>query len=306
MSVLLIGGCGFIGTHVANALVAKGIPIVIYDRNTNRANGSALVRYIKGEFGNRGELENVLTAYSITTVLHLVSSTLPESSNEDPEFDVSSNVCETIALLQLCVKHSIRKIVYLSSGGTVYGRPHYSPIDETHPTEPICSYGITKLTIEKYLALYHHLYGLKYTAIRAANPYGAGQNPLSAQGIISIFIRQMLHGQPLNVWGDGNIVRDFFHVHDLANLCCRVLDNDYCGIINAGSGKGLTINQLIVKLSDTLKITPVVVRQDRRDFDVAEIVLNCNLAQRLLGWTPTVPFEEGVKGLASWIKTNYS
>jgi UDP-glucose 4-epimerase len=305
MSVLLIGGCGFIGSHIASALSAKGIPIVVFDRNADVSKHSIGVRHIKGEFGNRGELEIAIKDYGVSSVVHLVSSTIPKSSNADPEFDVSSNVCETIALLQFCVEHSIRKIVFLSSGGTVYGSPRYSPIDEDHPTNPICSYGITKLAIEKYLALYHRLYGLGYTAIRAANPYGTGQNPFSTQGIIPVFIYQMLHKQALHVFGSGEIVRDYFHVRDLADLCVKALMSDYCGICNAGSGIGTSIDELIALLSGTLHINPNVVRKDGRLFDAPQIVLDCGTARKHLNWTPTIPLNEGIAEVASWIKTSW-
>lgn len=306
MTVLLIGGCGFIGSYIASDLATKGIPVVVFDRNANDANDSAGIRHVRGEFGNRGELERTIVDHRITEVIHCVSSTLPKSSNEDPEFDVSSNVCESVALLNFCVRHAVRKVVYLSSGGTVYGIPRYNPIDEQHPTDPICSYGITKLAIEKYLALYHRLHGLDYAIVRPANPYGIGQSPFRDQGIIAVFLHRLLHGQKLHVWGDGHTIRDYVHVRDVASLCRRALAADFCGICNAGSGTGTSIRQLIALLASVLDLEPDVVWESGRAFDVPEIVLSTEAARTRLQWVPKISLDDGVKEFAQWMRDNPS
>jgi UDP-glucose 4-epimerase len=301
VSVLVTGGCGFIGQYVVRALQEKDTGVIVFDRNADPARDTSLVRHIKGEFGNKGELEAVFGGYKVDKVIHLVSSTLPKSSNDDPVFDVQSNVCETIALLQLCVAYSVGKVVFMSSGGTVYGHPLYSPIDESHPTEPICSYGITKLTIEKYLALFHRLYGLPYVAIRASNPYGPGQSPFGTQGVIPVFLYKMMHGEAIEVWGDGRAVRDFLHVADLARLCCLALESSQCGVANGGSGIGTSINELIDVLSGCLKFSPSVARHSGRLFDAKEIVLSNQRARDWFSWSPCIPFYKGIDELRRYL-----
>lgn len=161
---------------------------------------------MEGDLGNHGLIREALEG--IDVVFHLASTTLPKTSNDDPGYDVRSNVVDTIQLLEACVDAGVRKVIFASSGGTVYGVPERLPIKEDHPTNPISSYGIVKLTIEKYLGLFHYLYGLDYAALRISNPYGPYQDPAGQQGAISVFLHRILSGQPIAIWGDGEIVRE--------------------------------------------------------------------------------------------------
>src|SRR5262249_42060795 len=137
------------------------------------------------------------------TCFHLVSTTLPKSSNADPVFDVESNVLATIRLLTQAIQTGLKKVVFVSSGGTVYGVPKQIPILETHATDPMCSYGITKLSIEKYLHLFHVLHGLDYTVLRLSNPFGEGQRVHASQGAVAVFLGKVLRGETVEIWGDG-------------------------------------------------------------------------------------------------------
>lgn len=306
MAILILGGCGFIGSHLAEALALSGEELVILDRNAEQPHRRmAPATYVSCEFGNRGELERVFATHNITKVAHLVSSTLPSNSNRDPEFDLRTNVGDTIALLDLCVKHSTRKILFLSSGGTVYGLPKRIPMDEAHPTDPISSYGITKLTIEKYLNLYRHLYGLSYVAVRAANPYGPRQMPTAEQGVVSVFAYRMMNDQEIVVWGDGSVVRDYLHVQDLAKLCAMALNHSEHGIYNAGSGEGRSVNELINSLARALEIKPRIRYEPSRPTDVPRIVLDCSRAHRTFGWKPDIQFEQGLRYVKDWLSQYY-
>ena len=303
MSILIIGGCGFIGSHIAEALQSSGDDLIIFDRNADRQQSStqACANYIKGEFGNRGELSRIFEKHVISHVVHLAASTLPSSSNRDPEFDVVTNVCDTIALLDLCVQHSVGKILFLSSGGTVYGIPRYLPINEDHPTDPICSYGITKLAVEKYLQLYNHLYGLDFVALRAANPYGPRQLPTARQGVISVFAFQMLCGNEIVIWGDGDVVRDYFHIRDLADLCILALKAPVSGVFNAGSGVGRSLRDVIASLERVIGCDARVHFEKGRALDVPRVVLDHKLAQQAFGWNQKIGFEEGLQSVKQWL-----
>jgi UDP-glucose 4-epimerase len=190
----------------------------------------------------------------------------------------------------------------MSSGGTVYGSPRAVPVDESHPNDPICSYGISKLAIEKYLFLYQQLYGLNYIALRAANPYGPGQNPYSGQGVIANFVHRMLSKQSIEIWGNGDIVRDYFHVRDLASLTKLALFSTETGVFNAGSGVGVSINQLIKILGSIIKYQTEIVYKEQRILDVPAIVLDCAAAKRKFGWQAGTSLQDGIEDYVSWYR----
>lgn len=300
MKALVLGGCGFIGRHIVEVMTAQGIPMVVFDVHANPSESTPLCTYVQGLFSDSFQLDSLMAQHGITHVVHLVSTTLPKTSNEDMPYDVDSNVIQTLRFLDLCVKHQVQRFLFMSSGGTVYGSPLQIPVKENHPNLPLCSYGISKLAIEKYLFLYHHLHGLNYVVLRAANPYGPGQNPLSGQGVIANFVHKIRSGQRLEVWGDGETVRDYFHVRDLAELTQRSLLSSTVGVFNAGSGAGLSIKQLIAVLNRTLDERADVIYQPARGLDVPAIVLDSSAAFDTFGWRALTPLEAGIQEYDSW------
>ena len=305
MAVLVIGGCGFIGKHVVSALNSSGIHSVVFDKSADSKNNSKYCTYVSGDMGDLGIIKMNIEQCGITHVIHLVSTTLPKSSNEDMRADLTSNVVQMLSLLDLFVEAKIEKILFMSSGGTVYGNPEVLPVREDHPTDPICSYGIGKLAIEKYLALYKHLFGLDYVVLRAANPYGLGQNPFTNQGIIANFVHKMHCGLPLEVWGDGQIIRDYFDVRDLAMLTQGALFSQHLGIYNAGSGIGISINDIITVIASTTHLSANVIYKEQRMLDVPAIVLDCAKAEQAFGWRASISLEVGVADYIRWYLDNY-
>lgn len=302
MRALVIGGSGFIGSHVVDALLARGLDVSVLDRVPERYRPlPAGVEYIAGELGNRGELERVLSG-GVDYVAHLASSTLPKTSNDDPVFDVQTNLVESIALFELCRQYEVRKIVFLSSGGTVYGAPVALPVDETHPTDPLCSYGIVKLAVEKYLQCFHELYGLGYVALRVSNAYGIRQNPASQQGAIPVFMQRVLKDEPVTLWGDGSVVRDFVAVEDVAALCAAALLSAENGVYNAGSGMGVSLNRLLEEIAAVTGRQANVVREPARSFDVPAIVLDSTKARKTFGWATRVDLSDGLARMADWLR----
>ena len=305
MTVLILGGCGFIGKHVLDVLADDRIPMVVFDVHADPEQSSKDCIFVKAQFSELTKLESIFEHHCITHVIHLISTTLPKSSNEDKSYDLSSNVIQTLHVLDLCVKYQVQKILFMSSGGTIYGSPKHLPVDESHPNNPISSYGIGKLAIEKYLFLYHHLYGLNYVALRAANPYGPGQNPLTGQGIIANFIHKLHMQQPLEVWGDGSNVRDYFYAGDLANLTKLAVFSQENGVFNAGSGVGITINQMIGTLTKIINKQSNVIYKEQRGVDVPAVVLNCAAAREKFGWCALTSLEIGIENYVGWYLTNY-
>jgi UDP-glucose 4-epimerase len=209
---------------------------------------------------------------------------------------VQSNVIETIFLLEQCVAKKIRKVVFISSGGTVYGMPVRLPIPEDSPTEPECSYGITKLAIEKYLALFHLLYGLDYTVVRPANPYGSRQDPFGIQGAISVFLGKVARNEQIEIWGDGRVVRDYIYIDDLIDGIYRAaMTKSSSRIFNLGSGRGHSLNEILQVIRAVTGHELAVKYTAGRPFDVPEIYLDISRARNELGWSPSMSLEDGIR-----------
>ncbi|MDY0383103.1 NAD-dependent epimerase/dehydratase family protein [Trichlorobacter sp.] len=294
MNVIVFGGCGFIGSHLVDALRSQGHNVCVFDRNYELFRLPLPdVEYVIGDFGNRGLVSSAVK--DIDVVFHLISTTVPKTSNDDPAFDVSSNVIETLCLLDVCVREKVKKVVFVSSGGTVYGIPNTLPINEDHPTNPICSYGISKLAIEKYLFLFRRLHDLDFTVIRPSNPYGPRQNPKNIQGSVSVFLGNILEGHPITIWGDGSVSRDFVYIRDLIDGIVKAafLKTEH-RVFNIGSGVGTTLTNVLELIRVVTKSDPAVIHTGNRSFDVSELVLDTRLAQRELGWAPQTPFLQGL------------
>jgi UDP-glucose 4-epimerase len=300
MRVLVVGGNGFIGSHVVDALLHQGCTVVVYDINSERYRKP--LPAVKHVVGSLEDVSRLATAFSggIDGVVHLVSTTSPKTSNENLALDLA-NVTGALGLLDLCVKFKVRKVVFASSGGTVYGIPQNLPILESHPTEPVCPYGITKLAIEKYLHFYQHVYNLDYVVLRIANPYGARQSPNAPQGVVSVLMNKMIQGEPFTVWGDGSVIRDFVDVRDVANLFVFAVKSAATGIFNAGTGIGTSIDQLVTLMSSLLDVKPRLYYQPSRACDVPAVILDCEKAAQTYSWRPQIALADGLSDLSRWL-----
>ncbi len=307
MKALVIGGNGFIGTNLVNLLKKNGHQVRIFDRYPNRFNPPMTdVENVVGEFSNHGEIAEAVRG--MDWVFHLACTTLPQTSNDDPVYDIASNIGGTVQLLQECVKNKVKKVVFISSGGTIYGVPQSAPISEDHPTEPICSYGITKLAIEKYLHLFHWLHGLEYVCARLSNPYGELQNPDAKQGAMGVFLGQIARHQPITIWGDGNVVRDYIYIGDTvkALLCAAEYDPkklDGPRVFNIGHGEGYSLNQLVEAIKEVVGPHVEVRYTEARPVDVPVNVLDISRAKKYLGWQPETDLKDGIGKSWEWINS---
>ena len=306
MKAVVIGGAGFIGSHVVDALVAAGHDVIAIDRALHSVPATSTdVRFVRSEIGNRGEVAEVLST-GVDVVIHLVSSTTPGSSNDDPVFDIQTNLVDTIQLLSLYVEHKVGKIVFGSSGGTIYGISDAEFISEDHQTDPICSYGITKLAVEKYLRMYQHLHGLKHAALRVSNPYGPRQSPHARQGLIAVMTYRVLMGQPVDIWGDGGTVRDYVDVHDVARAFVAASTGNATGAINIGSGRGLSILQVLDVVQQSTGRKAEIRWLPPRPFDVPRVILDCRRARDVLGWEAHGDLATGLARVRDWISRTYA
>jgi len=301
MRALVIGGSGFIGSHLVDALLARGMSVRVCDWAKERFRETPpQVDFRQCSFDDSAALAEALQG--VDCVYHLISTTVPSTSNLDPVADINGNLVGTVRLLELMREAGVKRMVYLSSGGTVYGIPQTDPVPETHPERPISSYGIVKTAIEKYLLMEQHLHGLQPVILRASNPYGSRQGHGGVQGVIGTFLHRLANGEPVKVWGDGSVVRDFIHVSDLAALCADCATNDAIGIFNAGSGTGASIREIIEVIGGVSGQSLDVTYEPGRNFDVPRVVLDIGKVKQVCGWSPRISLADGVAETWAWVQ----
>lgn len=305
MRCCILGTTGFLGKNLARALCNSGATVRGLSRG-ELANHDLdpRVERIAGELACEATVADAVRGQDV--VFHLVSTSLPATSNRDPAGDLTANVLATVRLLDICRRQEVRQVVFASSGGTVYGIPDSVPIRETAPTDPITAYGVAKLAIEKYLHLYHHLYGLDYRILRISNPYGPHQPFDTGQGLVATAIHRLIRRLPVEVWGDGSIVRDYIHVDDVASAFIEAMS--YCGphkLMNVGSGVGRSVSQLIadVKAGIADPGLPETVYHPGRPSDVPANVLDIALIERETGWRPVVDWQHGLRDTIRWMQS---
>ena len=292
------------GAHLVDRLVADGDRVRVLDRVPIdlrlRWQGAATVEDLAGDFVDLSAIDAAVK--EIDVAYHLVSTTIPATSNVDPVFDVQSNLIGTLSFLKSAHAAGVKKVIFVSSGGTVYGNAPLQPIKETDPTNPICSYGITKLAIEKYLALYEYLHGLRFTAFRVSNAFGEKQRP-GPQGVISAFMQKALKGVPLEVWGDGSVVRDYVYVHDVVDALVRGSEYEGpCRIFNVGSGTGRSLNEVVEALRLITGEPIECIYKASRPVDVPRSVLDISLIKQELAWLPRVNFSTALAKTWDWFQ----
>jgi UDP-glucose 4-epimerase len=304
MKIAIFGGGGFIGSAICDRLLADGHHLKVFERPRIAPykifSIGEKVEWVTGDFSSAHDIESFLDGVDV--VLHLISSTLPKGSNEDVIYDVQTNIVSSLNLLNAMVVKKVRKIIFISSGGTVYGNPIYIPLDENHSTNPTVSYGITKLTIEKYLLLFQGLYGIKSIILRVANPYGERQRSETAQGAVGVFLSKALRREPIEIWGDGSVIRDYVYVGDVADAFAKAVNYDgEMSVFNIGSGAGKSLNEVLATAKEIIGCNIDVKYLPPRSFDVPVSILNNSLALKELGWAPKVDFYDGVKKTAAWM-----
>jgi UDP-glucose 4-epimerase len=298
MKILVLGGSGFIGAHVVEALVKQGFDVRVFDRSS--FSSIHPIEFIHADFDDVMSLSEALV--DVELVIHLVSTSVPSTSNDDPISDINGNLVNTVRLLELMRKNNVKNIIYFSSGGTVYGHPTTDTMDETHINSPVCSYGIVKLAIEKYLYMHSNLYGLKSCVLRPSNPYGTGQKRMGVQGFIGTCLNHALNGTTLNIWGDGSVIRDYIHVSDVASATISAVNTMQSSTYNISSGVGYSLNEIIKIVEEVTDKKVNVEYKAGRDFDIPKMILNNQKAINELGWVPQISIKQGIsEAVASYI-----
>ena len=304
MNTLVIGGAGFIGTHLVSKLLATGRTVTILDRRTDAI--QELPRgadYVAGDFGQCQLIRELLCNHE--EVIHLAYTSVPKTSFENPFSDLLENLPPTVQLFAETAE-SGRKLLFVSSGGTVYGEAGMLPIREDHPTRPISPYGLTKLTLEGYAHLYAVTHGLKFVCVRPANAFGPGQKPFTGQGFIASAMTSMMRGLPVTVFGQRGTVRDYIYVGDLAAGIVSALEKGRPSeIYNLGSGVGRTNMDVIEAITPLLEGLAYKIRIEHlpeRTFDVRANILDSGKLHKDTGWSPTTPFDKGLLRTREWLK----
>ncbi len=290
MKVLVFGGDGFVGSHSVEALLAAGHEVAVFDRfpygaPRNLRELAGRVRLLSGEFGNRDDVQRALEGQD--AVFHFITASNPASSWNDPFLEVEQNLLPSLHMLEAAGRAGVRKVIIPSSGGTVYGRQS-GRLTEDLPTRPFTPYGIGKLSLELFAAYGAERGGPRVDAYRIANAYGPRQAAVSAQGVLAVWMRAILRGEPVRVFGDNTVARDYVHVEDVAALMRTSLDRlDSSGVYNLGSGTQVGLLDLLERVRRVVGREFAVERQPRRPSDTDSVLLD---SARLLALVPGFQF----------------
>lgn len=294
MRALVIGGNGFIGSGLVVRLRAEGVAVRVLDPGLPRNDVSwDAVEFVQGSLADASILPGVLAGVDV--VYHLASTTVPGTSNRDPAADVQGNLVTTLGLLQAMRAAGVRRIVYFSSGGAVYGNTDVDRVSESQPLHPVSSYGVVKAAIEHYLHMYRELGDLDPIVLRPSNPYGPRQSTAGVQGAVGTFLALASRGEPIRIWGDGEVVRDYLFIDDLVELAARAGLAPGTGTYNVGSGSGHSLNQLCAAIAQVTGQTLDIEYLPGRPFDVKRIVLDTTAARTTFSWAPRVTLAEGIE-----------
>ena len=305
MKILVTGGAGFIGSHVVDTLLSNGHEVVVVDDlSTGRlSNLNPAATFYQVDIRSP-QMEEIFEEERPQFVDHHAAQMDVRRSIEDPLFDADVNVLGSIKLIELAKKYGVKRFIYISTGGAVYGEPEYLPCDELHPVNPICPYGASKHTVEHYLYMYKENYDLDYVVLRYPNVYGPRQDPHGEAGVVAIFTGQMLEGEQVVINGDGEQQRDFVYVEDCARANLIALDTKHKNTIyNLGFGRGTSINEIFSNLKAITDYELPAVNGPAKVGETRRIYLEASRANQDLGWTPTVGLEEGLKKTVDYFKT---
>jgi UDP-glucose 4-epimerase len=304
--ILVTGGAGFIGSNVADRFLELGHDVAVFDDLSTgfREFVHREARLFQGDLADAAAVDRCLAEFHPDVVDHHAAQIDVRKSVSDPVWDARVNILGSIGLLQACTRHGVKKLIYASTGGALYGEGRQLPATENHPVNPEAPYGASKHTVEHYLYLWKLLHGLDYTVLRYPNVYGPRQNPHGEAGVNAIFIGLMLEGKRPRIFGDGKAVRDYLYVSDVVDANVLALEKGSGEMLNLGTGVGTSVNDIVreLKASSARRSTPI--HEPPRPGEVQRIYLDAARAKRVLGWTPKVSFAEGLRRTVEWSRGN--
>jgi UDP-glucose 4-epimerase len=304
MRIVVTGGAGFIGSHLADAFVGAGHDVAVIDNLSSgeRAQVPTAARFHEADIRSDAAIR-AIESEKPDVLCHHAAQMNVRRSVEDPAYDADVNVLGMLRLLETAKKAGTKTVLFASSGGTVYGETDRFPIAEQEPTVPVCPYGVSKLAGEHYLEYYRRIFGIRYVALRYANVYGPRQNPHGEAGVVSIFCRALLQGQGAQIYGDGLQTRDYVFVGDVVRANVAALASDYCGPVNVGTGQETNVVDLHAKLRRLTGRDVLPGHAPAKDGEVRRSVLDCSHAARVLGWKPSVTLDEGLAATVDFFRS---
>ena len=302
MRILVTGGAGFIGSHVADRFVALGHEVAVFDDLSSgfREFVPGDRRFYRGDLRDAASIEQCLAEFKPDVVDHHAAQIDVRRSVSDPAFDAMTNIVGGIRLLEACTRHAVRKLVYASTGGALYGEGRTLPATEEHPINPEAPYGASKHTFEHYLYIWKLLHGLDYTVLRYPNVYGPRQNPHGEAGVNAIFIGLMLEGKRPRIFGTGEQVRDYLYVADVVEANVRALEAGSGEMMNLGTGVPTSVLDIVNGLNRILGTSIEPIFEAARPGEVQRIYLDASRARQVLGWEPQVGFDDGLGRTVEW------
>jgi UDP-glucose 4-epimerase len=304
--ILVTGGAGFIGSNVADRFVALGHEVAVFDNLSSgfREFVNPKARFYEGDLADAASIGHAIADFRPEIVDHHAAQIDVRKSVSDPVFDARVNVLGSIGMLQACTANGVRKVIYASTGGALYGEGRQLPATEDHPINPEAPYGASKHTVEHYLYIWKLLHGLDFTVLRYPNVYGPRQNPHGEAGVNAIFIGLMLAGKRPRIFGDGTAVRDYLFVDDVVAANALALEKGSGEMLNIGTGVGTSVLDIVRELQNILGITEGAIHEPARAGEIQQIYLDASRAKQVLGWQPTVGFAEGLKRTVEWSRHN--
>lgn len=294
-NVLILGGQGFIGYNLTKKLISENLKISIFEKYINEERKLQGCKYVSGDFVNIQNYPEIFE--DVDVVYHLISTTMPNKDISKIQFDIETNLIPSVKLMDIAREKGVKKVIFVSSGGTIYGEQETSPTKEDAKKFPICAYGINKLAIEKYFYMFHKLFGLDYTILRLSNPYGLGHTSKS-QGVINVFADKIKNNEDIEIWGTGEVSRDYIHIDDVISALYLSIKADANEkILNISSGKAVSLNEIVNILKEVSGREFNVIYKNARDFDVKTNCLDNSLAKEVLGWKPEISLKEGISRL---------
>ncbi|MGH7726405.1 MAG: SDR family oxidoreductase, partial [Candidatus Eiseniibacteriota bacterium] len=305
MRILVTGGAGFIGSNLADRLVALGHDVAVLDdlSTGRRENLPQVARFFEADIRDAAAVEAAVASFRPEIVSHHAAQIDVRRSVREPALDAHTNVLGGIALFEACVRHGVRKVIYASTGGALYGEGRTLPATEEHPIHPESPYGISKYALEHYLHFYRLVHGLDSTVLRYPNVFGPRQSPHGEAGVNAIFIGLMLEGKRPTIFGDGEQLRDYVYVDDVVRANELALGAGSGETVNIGWGRGISVNDIVRTLRKLLAFEDEPIYADARPGEIQRIYLDAARARRVLGWEPQVSFEEGLGRTVAWHRT---
>lgn len=302
MRILVTGGAGFIGSHVVDRFLADGHEVAVLDNLSTgtRENLDSRAELHEADVRDEVAVRRVVAGFRPEVIDHHAAQIDVRRSVNEPGLDAEVNLLGSLNLLEAARANGVKKIVYASTGGALYGEARYLPADEQHPINPESPYGASKHALEHYLYLYKILHSLDYTVLRYPNVYGPRQNPHGEAGVNAIFIAHMLEKKRPTIFGDGDQVRDYLYVDDVVEANALALERGGGELLNLGWGKGISVNEIFATLREILEFPGEPIHAPPRAGEVQRIYLKAERARQALGWSPRVEFREGLRRTVAW------